>query len=167
MISNNEIPLKKRLFAIFIDYLVIIGFLIILFAVFSIFYLVILDGVPEYSALDSQLLATFTSVIPVILIFTYLESTGKSFGKNKTGLTIHFTKSKGISALVRNIIKFLPWQLGHMGTIHGVYNNFDIWSNILNVVSVSLLIILIGMAIFRTDKRHLGDILAGAQVQLK
>lgn len=167
MISNNEIPLKKRLIAVGIDYLVIIGFLVILFALFSIFYLVFLDGVPEYSSLESQLLATFTSVIPIIFIFTYLESSGKSFGKNKAGLTIHFTRSKGKSALIRNIIKFLPWQLGHMGTIHGVYNDFDIWSNILSIVSVSLLIILLGMAFFRSDKRHLGDILAGTQVQLK
>lgn len=167
MKTNNEIRLKQRLLAIIIDYLIIIAYLLSLFIIFTIMYLFILDGVPEYSAFESQLIATFTTVIPIILLFTCLESTGKSFGKNKTGLKLHFTKSKTTSALIRNSIKFLPWQLGHMGTIQSIYNDFNLWSVMLSWVSILLLITLLFMAFFRSDKRHLGNILAGTQVQSK
>ena len=71
------------------------------------------------------------------------------------------------ASLIRNTIKFLPWQLGHMGTIHGVYSNFDLLSIILSFLSTLFAVLLMAMTIFRKDKRHLGDLLAQTQVQAK
>ena len=54
-----------------------------------------------------------------------------------------------------------------MGTIHGVYSDFDLVSIILSSLATLLALLLLAMAIFRKDKRHLGDLLAHTQVQLE
>ena len=54
-----------------------------------------------------------------------------------------------------------------MGTIHGVYSDFDLISIILSSLATLLALLLLAMAIFRKDKRHLGDLLAHTQVQLE
>ena len=71
------------------------------------------------------------------------------------------------ASLTRNVIKFLPRQLGHMGTIHGLYSDFDVLSIILSISATLLAVSLLAMTMFRKDKRHLGDLLAHTQVQLK
>ena len=71
------------------------------------------------------------------------------------------------ASLIRNTIKFLPWQIGHMATIHGFYIEFDLLSIILSFFATLLAVALLAMMVFRKDKRHLGDLLARTQVQLK
>jgi len=164
----NHLPIRIRLKELVIDYLVILGYLVlILFANLVIVYF-IFDGVPEYSEMQAQLIATFTSVIPVILFFSYMDYfKNGSIGKRKAGLNLVYKKRRFTSSLVRNIIKFLPWQLGHIGVIPGMYNNFSITSLvILNSGTVLGLVMLI-MGLFRKDKRHLGDLAAGTKVELK
>ena len=53
-----------------------------------------------------------------------------------------------------------------MATIHGIYTEYDTISIILQIISLTLLVTMFLMGILRKDKRHLGDILAGTQVQL-
>ncbi|WP_373428201.1 hypothetical protein [Streptococcus ruminantium] len=83
------------------------------------------------------------------------------------GLKLAFKNRKYSFALVRNTIKFLPWQLGHMGTIRGVYTGFDTISIVLEVLSVGLMLVLFFMGTIRNDKRHLGDLIAGTQVLIE
>ena len=71
------------------------------------------------------------------------------------------------SSLIRNIIKFLPWQLGHVGVIHGMYSGFDMTAIILANGGTLLGLVLFCMGLFRKDKRHLGDLLAGTKVELQ
>lgn len=64
--------------------------------------------------LQSQVMALFTSVIPIIMIFSYMDySKDGSIGKRKAGLKLVYKHKSFKSSLIRNIIKFLPWQLGH------------------------------------------------------
>ena len=53
-----------------------------------------------------------------------------------------------------------------MAVIHGVYAEFDTMSIVLSLISCILLVIMFLMGTMRRDRRHLGDILAGTQVQL-
>ena len=69
--------------------------------------------------------------------------------------------------LIRKFIKFSPWQLGYMRTIHGVYSDFDLISIILSPLETLLVLLLLAMAIFRKEKRHLGYLLGHIQVQLE
>ncbi|MFW0112145.1 hypothetical protein [Rothia sp. CCM 9416] len=53
-----------------------------------------------------------------------------------------------------------------MGIIHGTYSEFDALSIILMEASIIGAAVLFFMALFRKDKRHLGDFLAKTQVQM-
>ena len=57
--------------------------------------------------------------------------------------------------------------MGHMGTIHGFYSEFDVLSITLSFLATLLAVALLAMMVFRKDKRHLGDLIAHTQVQLK
>lgn len=161
----NPIPFKARVKEFAYDYLVILGYLVLLFVMTMVVYMLLLDGIPQMSELQSQLIALVTSVIPVVLIFTYLDyAQGGSFGKKKAGLKLVYRHTSVKSSLLRNIIKFLPWQLGHMSTIRGVYTDYDLLAVGLSCVSITLAALFLSMSFLRKDKRHLGDLLAGTQV---
>lgn len=165
--KNNIIPIKNRMKELFFDYLFILVYLVLLFGIAMSVYLFLFKRIPETNELQAQLITTFTSVIPIILIFSYLDySKDGSLGKRKAGLKLFYKEKSIKSALIRNCVKFLPWQLGHMSTIHGVYTNFDFLSIVLSIFSMIFGLLLLLMAFFRQDKRHLGDFLANTQVQL-
>lgn len=164
----NRIPIKIRLKELFIDYLVIIVYLVMLLIVNLAISFLLFKGIPAYSETQSQLIATCTSVIPIVFIFSYLDYfKNGSIGKRVSGLKLTYEKLRFSSSLLRNIIKFLPWQLGHIGVIHGMYSDFDMTAIIFANSGTLLGIILLCMGLFRKDKRHLGDIVAGTKVELQ
>ena len=168
MLAINPIPLKKRIKEFLFDYLFILAYLVFLFLGSILIYIIFFNGVPEFREIQSQCLVFFTSVLPIMLLFTFLDySKNGSLGKVKAGLELVYQKKTVQASLIRNVIKFLPWQIGHMGTIHGFYSEFDVLSIILSISATLLAILLLVMTMFRKDKRHLGDLLAHTQVQLK
>ncbi|MBF0781078.1 MULTISPECIES: RDD family protein [unclassified Granulicatella] len=166
LMKNNPIPFKKRMKELFFDYLVILLYLTLLFGVAMSVYYLFFKGIPEMNETQSQLIALLTSVIPIILIFTYLDySKDGSIGKRKAGLKLVYKHKSFQASFIRNLIKFLPWQIGHMSTIHGIYTDFDIWAIMLFFMGIGFALLLLLMGIMRNDKRHLGDLLAHTQVQ--
>lgn len=164
----NDIAIVDRIKELVIDWLVICVYLIILAIISVSFYMIVFKGIPKVAEIQSQLIATITSVIPIIIIFSILDFKKGSIGKQKLGLKLYFKKREFKYSVIRNIVKFLPWQIGHMATIHGVYTGFDsIITIILQIIALALLVTMFLMGILRKDKRHLGDILAGTQVQHK
>ncbi|MBM7562152.1 RDD family protein [Fusibacter tunisiensis] len=167
MLTENNLTWKMRLRELFIDYICILIYLIILFGITMGIYLVVLKGIPEFNELQSQLVALLTSVIPIVLIFSFWDYSKGSIGKRKAGLELYYANKTFGASLVRNIIKFLPWQLGHIGTIRGIYTNFDTVAIIFTICSMVLAIVLLVMGLVRRDKRHLGDLIAGTQTQVR
>ena len=168
MLAINPISVKKRMIEFLFDYLFILAYLLILFLGSMLIYIIFFNGIPEFTEIQSQCLVFLTSVLPIILLFTYLDyKKNGSFGKAKAGLELVYQKKTVQASLIRNTIKFLPWQIGHMGTIHGFYSEFDLLSIILSFFATLLAVALLAMMVFRKDKRHLGDLLAHTQVQLK
>ena len=168
ILASNSISLKKRMIELLFDYLFILAYLALLFLGSMLFYIIFFKGIPEYTEIQSQCLVFFTSVLPITLLFTFLDYTKNgSFGKAKAGLQLVYKKKTVQTSLLRNTIKFLPWQIGHMGTIHGFYSEFDFLSIILSCLPTLLAVVLLAMMVFRKDKRHLGDLIAHTQVQLK
>ena len=150
------------------DYLFILAYLVLLFIVSMLIYIIFFNGVPKFTEIQSQWLVFLTSILPITLLFTFFDyKNDGSFGKVKAGLELVYQKKTVQASLIRNVIKFLPWQLGHMGTIHGFYSDFDMFSIILSISATLLAVSLLAMTIFRKDKRHLGDLLAHTQVQPK
>ena len=164
----NPIPVKKRMIELLFDYFFILAYLALLFLGSMFIYIIFFNGIPEFTEIQSQCLVFFTSVLPITLLFTFLDYTKNgSFGKTKAGLQLIYKKKTVQASLLRNTIKFLPWQIGHMGTIHGFYSGFDFLSIILSFLATLLAVALLAMMVFRKDKRHLGDLIAHTQVQLK
>lgn len=164
----NNIPFRIRLKELLIDYLVILAYLLMLLIVNLGIIFFIFDRIPEYTEMQTQLIATFTSVIPIILLFSYLDYfKNGSVGKRVSGLKLIYKKRRFSSSLTRNIIKFLPWQLGHIGVIHGMYSDFSLTSIVIMNSGTLLGLILLFMGLSRKDKRHLGDLIAGTKVELR
>lgn len=158
---------KKRLIEITIDYIVICIYLILLLAITSIFYFFVLKGIPEFTEFETQLIATFASVVPIILMFTYFDYYSNTPGRKYMKLKLHFNKKSYGKALLRNIVKFTPWQIGHIGTIHGVYSNFDLTSIIITNIATLLLLLMLYLGLLTKDKRHLADMIAGTRIYSK
>lgn len=128
-------------------------------------YFLVLGSVPAFSELHSQLIATFSSVLVIVMLFAYFDITGGSIGKRVAGLQLYFTRKSFARSFLRNLVKFLPWQIGHMAVIHGMHSDFDNLSIILTIISCTLVVIMFLMGTLRRDRRHLGDMAAGTQVQ--
>lgn len=168
ILAINSISFKKRMIELLFDYLFILAYLALLFLGSMLFYTIFFNGIPEFTEIQSQCLVFFTSVLPIMILFTFLDyANNGSFGKVKAGLELVYQKKTVQASLIRNTIKFLPWQIGHMGTIHGFYSEFDSLSIILSFLATLLAVALLVMMVFRKDKRHLGDLIAHTQVQLK
>ena len=164
----NNIPMKKRLLELLVDYVFIVAYLLLLLFINFGISLFIFKGIPEYTEIQAQLIATFFSVLPIMLIFSYLDYFKKgSIGKRVAGLKLVYSNYSFSSSLLRNMIKFLPWQLGHIGVIHGMYSEFDMSSLILANGGILLAFVLLLMGLFRKDQRHLGDLIAGTKVELQ
>ena len=165
--DDNPISLSKRLKELLIDYIVIFVYLLVLLCVSLVTYYFLFHGVPRFNEIQSQVITFFTSVFPIILIFSYFDYFKEgSIGKLKSGLKLIYEEKSKKNALIRNSVKFLPWQIAHMGVIHGMYTDFDPISIGLCIFSLILALALCGMTFFRKDKRHIGDLLAGTQVQV-
>lgn len=158
---------RQRIFALFIDWLTISGYLIVLAVIATASFFVYWGEIPQFTSGQGQLIATLTSVVPAIFWFTYKESRPPfaSFGKRKQKLRVRYRHNPFISALVRNAFKFLPWQLGHMGVISGIDNNFEsMMSIIVCLFSIFLALTYFMQVIVTPSHRHIGDLVAGGRV---
>lgn len=158
-----------RLKALLIDYFCIVIYLIVLFMIMLIVYFLLFNGIPQLTSIQSQLISFFSTVFPITIYSIWKEAYGKqaTLGKYKMGLHVNYLK-KGSTlkyAAIRNLLKYLPWQLAHMAIIQGVYDGFDsIIIVILYVMSLGLPIIYVVMVLFRQDHRHLPDLLSQCEV---
>src|SRR5690554_7959682 len=105
-----------RLKALFFDWLFICTYLIVLLIITLIFYYLGLGNIPKFSSTQVQIIATLTSIIPIIIIFSLMEGSQSfsSFGKRIIKLKVTYSKNPLIGSLIRNTLKFLPWQFGHI-----------------------------------------------------
>lgn len=81
------------------------------------FYNLVLGGIPAFTEAQSQLLGFSTSVLPLSIIFAWLDYRKGSFGKRWAGLQLVYNHRSLSHSLLRSTIKLFPWQLGHMGAI--------------------------------------------------
>ncbi|WP_225742884.1 RDD family protein [Marinilactibacillus sp. Marseille-P9653] len=170
MKKYNSINWSIRLKELVVDYVAILVYLIGLLIVNLIIYFFVLDGVPNFTMDQAKIVATVESVIPIVIWFTVMDYKKPfgTFGKRKAKLEVVYMNRSFWRSLIRNVVKFLPWQLAHLGVIEGIYTEFEtIGSILLTNAGILLGLILFGMGFFRKDRRHLGDLLAGTQVTSK
>ncbi|MCD4712117.1 MAG: RDD family protein [Clostridiales bacterium] len=164
-IKDNQVIIRFK--ALFFDWLFICAYLLLLFLIASVFYFVLFSGIPKFTNFQSQFIATISSVVPIITIFSVMEGK-KNFatiGKRMANLKVQFKDQSMRRSIIRNTIKFLPWQFGHMSTINGIYNGFEtFYSMLFFTLSMMISFILVLMVLVRKDKRHLADFIAGSRV---
>lgn len=119
--STNSATMQRRLFAFAVDYAVIAAYLIALLVV-GLALTFGPWGTSWAAALATpwrmHVLAFATTVLPVTLYFSFTESGrhSASFGKRRLGLEVVTTDGTPPSlpqTLLRNALKFMPWQLAH------------------------------------------------------
>lgn len=158
-----------RLQASLIDYLVIVGWLLVLTVLGFVIrpFLPAQTGPPNLVATD--VLAFCVSVLPVWLYLTLTESAdaAATIGKRIKGLTVTLDldgRASWTRIALRNAIKLLPWQLAHVAVSRFIYGvEFAV---AITAYSASLLIVVVTLVMVVVDpkRRALHDRLAGTRV---
>ncbi len=117
----------KRLKAFGFDYLLIVGYIVLLVAVtMAVINLSGFLGIslrwPDNPFL-ADLMAFITLVLPVILYFTLQESSPKqaTWGKRKAGIRVVNANGDRLTrkqAFIRSLVKLIPWQMSHTCLFH-------------------------------------------------
>ena len=117
----------KRLKAFAFDYLIIFGYIILLttvtMAVNKISGLLGLSLQWPENPILADLMAFVTLVLPVVLYFTFQESSSKqsTWGKRKAGIRVVNADGGRLTrrqAFVRSLVKMIPWQVAHTSLVH-------------------------------------------------
>lgn len=103
-----------RVKAFFWDYLLITAYLILVAIVF------IFLPIAQFfeNRIQAQVIGFSLVTLPVILYYTFSESSSKqgTFGKQRQLIKVVDENGKQIPfvrALIRNLLKFLPWEISH------------------------------------------------------
>lgn len=114
----------RRVVAFVLDWFLIVLWGGVLFVVFAL----LADAAAAPSGpWTGQLLGLVSMTLPVVLYFSWTESSvlEGSLGKRVLGLRVTDVKGRRLSfraALVRNAIKFAPWEFGHLLAQQAVFS---------------------------------------------
>jgi uncharacterized RDD family membrane protein YckC len=157
---------KKRLTAAFIDLGGIILYVLILLGV-SLISFSIIGYTPKLSAINPHLLGFLTLTLPVMIYFIVFEfKYSATPGKRFAGLKVVSLDGRRLAltqVIVRNIIKFLPWEYAHILVYililvpDATNSPFLIFGLIIaNIIPL----IYIALVVFRSDHRGPHDLVA-------
>jgi uncharacterized RDD family membrane protein YckC len=129
----------------------------------------ILVGLQPRSPWALDLQALLSLILPVILTFSYLEGSGRqaTFGKRRMRLVVVDAGGRPPGfrrALVRSVVKLLPWQLGHSAVFHLAAGSTSIVFLALSIGAQLLMVA--SVLVMAIDARHraLHDWVAGTRV---
>jgi uncharacterized RDD family membrane protein YckC len=132
------------------DYLILAVYIAVIIAVYALF------PVPEWifeNRIFAQVAGVLLITLPVTLYFAFFESSEKqaTFGKQRLSLKVIDGNENRISfvkALMRNLLKFLPWEISH--TVIWQITFFPETNPIMINLGFGLVYLLIGLNIAST-----------------
>lgn len=161
--------LVRRLMSWLVDYVVILGWLAVLALVVGV------PSVAGWWGLDrlwsdpiaSDVAITVMTVVPLFGYLTVTESRPPhgTWGKRRAGLTVIAAAAPAFGtarAVVRNLVKVLPWQLGHMGAIRLAFGEAEILGMALGIGAMALGAMVVGPPLI--SRRGIHDVVAGSEV---
>jgi uncharacterized RDD family membrane protein YckC len=164
--------LIHRIFAWTIDFGIIVLYAVLLFTVTSLFF--------DFRQVDlnpyfGQLIGFLTMTLPV---FTYSYLTEKSkwkatLGKRILNLTVLTSGNRTTkSVLLRNVLKYLPWELAHTGVhwiryFETVGIETPIWTWVILIVPQIMVFIYFVTIILSKGQDSIYDKISGTRLQLK
>ena len=112
---------KSRFTGALFDYIIIFIYMVFLTGLFMILQLEPLSFIPRTlfaTPISGQISVICMLTIPVILYFSFCESSRfqQTFGKCKADLRVISTDGTKLGfprALLRSVVKFIPWELAH------------------------------------------------------
>jgi len=164
----------KRLKAFVIDYFIILIYIGLLLGATLLISKILQLKLGNVNPVIGELIAFATLTVPVILYFTLSENGNYAgtIGKRRFGLQIvnkTLTKANIGQLLIRNCIKFLPWELAHF-FIYRLYYFTSINKTIPDwvltglIVSQGLVIIYLFCIIFIKNNRSIYELLSQTRV---
>lgn len=158
----------KRILAFGLDYLIIVVYGMALFGTASTI------GVGSLSPLEGQLIGFITLTLPVYLYFYLMErsSLAATLGKRTMNISVQTdTENNSQRILFRNILKFLPWEIAHLGVHWIIYYsavdiNPPIWVWIALILPQVIVFGYILSIVFYKGKSSFYDKLASTRIEL-
>lgn len=161
-----------RFLAFVIDYTIILLYGLVLFGL-TMMSSSTFEVSMEQSPLASQIIGFFTMTIPVFFYF-YLTEKGRNkatIGKKMQKLVVQTDgANRSYNILVRNLIKFIPWEIAHTG-VHWMkyYERHDmsnpVWVWVLLILPQVVVIIYIISIIRSKGKSSIYDKIAKTEVE--
>ena len=164
---------KKRLFAFFIDYFIIIIYALTLWFISSMVMKYFKISPENSHPVFSQLIGFLTLTLPVFTYFFLSEKGSKkaTVGKRKLNLYIDNSNSKWKNGIfIRNIFKFLPWEIAHTG-VHWVmyYSGNAIqtpqWVWVALIIPQVILIFYLTSIFYYKGESSVYDMIAGTRIK--
>jgi len=160
----------KRIFAWIIDWLIIAVYACALFGVMMTLSSMEVVTLGAVHPVKGQVIGFLTLTLPVVLycIFTEAGSRHATFGKRIMKIEIMGNPLTTGEIVLRNVIKFLPWEFAHAGILWINYINTPetprwIW---LLLIGPQVLVVIYVMSIVATKgSRSLYDMIAGTRVR--
>lgn len=171
---RNRASITKRMFAFLIDYIVIIFFIVLSFVIsyllnqfFSFWKLL------EEQYIARHITSFLLLSLPVFLYF-FLSEKGKNqatLGKRVMDLQVTNTeggKAKSKCIMLRNLFKFMPWELAHL-ILHISFPSIvqgkeSIFFQIALVIPLILILIYLLSIFIRKDSRSTYELWSGTEV---
>lgn len=171
LVLYGALMLVRRLKSWVVDYLVILawlGLMAVAVGVPSLAGWFQLDEVWS-SRVSTDVAITALTVVPLFLYLTVTESRPghATLGKWWAGLEVTTAEGSTTGAArigLRNLVKVLPWQLGHMGSVRLLGGEAEGLGMALNLLALALLAAVAGPPV--ATWRGLHDVVAGTAVSL-
>ncbi|MEK4085856.1 RDD family protein [Psychrobacillus sp. FSL K6-1415] len=160
-----------RFKAFMLDYLLIFAYLVVL-AIFNILIFSSVQSLFNGSLVLAQFTGFLMVTLPVSLYFIISDSVigRQTFGKRRMGIKVVNERNETLPilhAILRTILKFLPWELSHYLVYRLVYlGDGEVPLNyyIVGGIIYALMFAYILTALFTKRKRSLYDIVVKTQV---
>lgn len=159
----------RRVLAFCIDYAIIIAYALLLFLVSTLLTTYFSIDLNMGAPVKNQLLAFFLLTLPVFLYF-YLSEIGArraTFGKRALRIKV----SSNGNIFLRNLLKFLPWEVAHIGVHQVVFYDQQqletpIWVWILLILPQIIVLIYLMSTFLSKGKKSVYDQIAKTRIEL-
>lgn len=164
-------PFKKRIYAFFLDYVVIAVYGIFVVGTISFVFRPYIEPLFSNSPVTAEITGFFMITLPVSLYFILCENSKwqGTLGKRKMGIRVVDAFGHRISigrSALRTMIKFLPWEIAHFGVwrlmLPSSLSEITVYI-ILNVVNLAILTYLI-IPFTNKKRKNVYDWVAGTEV---
>jgi len=164
--------LLHRILAWTIDFGIIVLYAVLLFMVTNLLFEVRQGGLNPYLG---QLIGFLTLTLPVIT-YSYLTEKSKwkaTIGKRILNLIVLTNENKTTkSILLRNVLKYLPWELAHTGVHWIIYfesvgREIPIWTWTILIIPQAIVFIYFVSIMLSKGQSSIYDRISGTRLHLK